>query len=116
MCFYHFLQYSVIILDEVHERNLYTDIVLGLLKKILKRRKRLRLVVCSATYDTDKFYNFFNFNKTKDKNDDTVALLSIEGRNFPVDIFYVSGTNKYFYFCRFSCNISYNGEIFLCEL
>ncbi|KAL7642303.1 UNVERIFIED_CONTAM: hypothetical protein RMT77_006864 [Armadillidium vulgare] len=82
--------YSVIILDEVHERTLYTDIVLGLLKKILKRRKRLRLVVCSATYDANKFYNFFNFNKTDDKNNDTVALLSVEGRNFPVDIFYIS--------------------------
>ncbi|RXG72925.1 putative ATP-dependent RNA helicase DHX35 [Armadillidium vulgare] len=76
--------YSVIILDEVHERTLYTDIVLGLLKKILKRRKRLRLVVCSATYDANKFYNFFNFNKTDDKNNDTVALLSVEGRNFPI--------------------------------
>lgn len=87
-----YFQYCAIILDEVHERTLYTDIVLGLMKKILKRRKNLRFIVCSATFDIDQFHHFFNFNKTKDTSKDTVASLSIPGRTFPVDIYYVTGT------------------------
>ncbi|XP_047489754.1 probable ATP-dependent RNA helicase DHX35 [Penaeus chinensis] len=82
-------QYSVMILDEVHERTLYTDIVLGLMKKILKRRRELRLVISSATVDADQLYNFFNFNTTSKREKDTAAVLSVEGRTHPVDIFYL---------------------------
>ena len=78
-------------LDEVHERTLFTDILLGLLKKILKRRRDLRVIVCSATIDADHLYNFFNLNKTDDKKKDTVSLLGIQGRNHSVDIHYLKG-------------------------
>ncbi|XP_054530334.1 probable ATP-dependent RNA helicase DHX35 isoform X4 [Pan troglodytes] len=82
-------KYSVIMLDEAHERTLYTDIAIGLLKKIQKKRGDLRLIVASATLDADKFRNFFNQNETSDPARDTCVILTVEGRTFPVDIFYL---------------------------
>ncbi|XP_011527274.1 putative ATP-dependent RNA helicase DHX35 isoform X1 [Homo sapiens] len=82
-------KYSVIMLDEAHERTLYTDIAIGLLKKIQKKRGDLRLIVASATLDADKFRDFFNQNETSDPARDTCVILTVEGRTFPVDIFYL---------------------------
>ena len=81
-------QYSVIMLDEAHERTLYTDIVIGLLKKIQKKRADLRIIVASATLDADRFFNFFNNNETNDPGKDSAAILTVEGRMYPVDIHY----------------------------
>ncbi|XP_071450237.1 probable ATP-dependent RNA helicase DHX35 [Hetaerina americana] len=81
--------YSVIILDEVHERTLNTDIVLGLLKKILKKNKKLKLVISSATVDANQLKIFFNYNRTRNEDDDTATIMSVEGRLYPVDIHYV---------------------------
>ncbi|XP_063980646.1 probable ATP-dependent RNA helicase DHX35 [Diachasmimorpha longicaudata] len=83
-------KYSVIILDEVHERTLLTDIIMGLLKKILKKRKSLRIIVSSATVDAEELRDFFNGNTSKDAGRDTACILSVEGRLYPVDIFYVA--------------------------
>ncbi|ELR18629.1 premRNA splicing factor, putative [Acanthamoeba castellanii str. Neff] len=86
-------KYSVIIasprLDEAHERSIHTDILMGLLKKIQRKRPELRLIVSSATLEAQKLADFFNTNKTTDPANDTAAILSIEGRQFPVDIFYL---------------------------
>ncbi|TRY53916.1 hypothetical protein DNTS_033802, partial [Danionella cerebrum] len=81
-------KYSVLMLDEAHERTLNTDIVIGLLKKIQKKRRDLRLIIASATLDAKKFQDFFNLNDSGDPSKDTCGILSIEGRTFPVDIFY----------------------------
>uniref|UniRef100_A0A8D1KAL7 Probable ATP-dependent RNA helicase DHX35 n=1 Tax=Sus scrofa TaxID=9823 RepID=A0A8D1KAL7_PIG len=80
---------SAIMLDEAHERTLYTDIAIGLLKKIQKKRGDLRLIVASATLDAEKFRDFFNQNDTSDPTRDTCVILTVEGRTFPVDIFYL---------------------------
>ncbi|MGH0164759.1 UNVERIFIED_CONTAM: hypothetical protein FKN15_047917 [Acipenser sinensis] len=80
--------HSVLMLDEAHERTLYTDIAIGLLKKIQKKRGDLRLIVASATLDAEKFRDFFNLNESGNPSKDTCGILTVEGRTFPVDVFY----------------------------
>ncbi|KAF7284619.1 hypothetical protein GWI33_021811 [Rhynchophorus ferrugineus] len=82
--------YSAIMIDEVHERSLYTDIIMGLMKKIIRKRPELRLIIASATLDAKIIKDFFNNNLTDDPKNDTSVILSIEGRQYPVDIFYVA--------------------------
>ncbi|XP_026520850.1 probable ATP-dependent RNA helicase DHX35 isoform X3 [Notechis scutatus] len=82
-------RYSVIMLDEAHERTLYTDIAIGLLKKVQKKRGDLRLIISSATLDAEKFRDFFNQNESSDPSKDTSMILTVEGRTFPVDVFYI---------------------------
>ncbi|GFS16134.1 DEAH (Asp-Glu-Ala-His) box polypeptide 35 [Elysia marginata] len=81
-------KYSIILLDEAHERALNTDIILGLLRKIQKKRKDLKLIVASATLDAEEMRDFFNTNDTDDPDKDTASILTIEGREYPVDIHY----------------------------
>ena len=85
-------KYSVIMLDEVHERTLYTDIVIGLLKKILKTRHDLHLIISSATLDANTFQQFFNLKSYLNKKDDTTCIINIEGKSFPVDVFYLQSS------------------------
>ncbi|XP_065200685.1 probable ATP-dependent RNA helicase DHX35 [Planococcus citri] len=80
-------QYCVIILDEVHERNILTDILMGLLKKILRKRKRLKLIVTSATVDAVSLRDFFNFKKLPSE-EDTSVILGAEGKLHSIQIHY----------------------------
>lgn len=71
-------RYSVIILDEAHERTLATDILMGLLKEVVVRRPDLKIIIMSATLDAQKFQKYFN----------GAPLLAVPGRTHPVEIFY----------------------------
>lgn len=83
-------KYSVIIVDEAHQRSLHSDILMGLLKKIQRKRPELRIIITSATLDAVSFKNFFETNITDDPSKDSAAIMSIQGRQHPVDIYYLS--------------------------
>lgn len=68
--------YSVIMVDEAHERNINIDFTLGLLKDLLDRRPDLRVIVASATIDAEKFSNFFG----------GAPVINVSGRMYPVEI------------------------------
>ncbi|CAG7729660.1 unnamed protein product, partial [Allacma fusca] len=82
--------YSVIMLDEIHERTLNSDILMGLLRKIIKKRKDLKLVVSSATVDAEELKSFFNTKTASEGRGkkDTGVILSMEGRSHPIEIYH----------------------------
>jgi ATP-dependent RNA helicase DDX35 len=109
-------KYSVIMVDEAHERSLYTDILLGLLKKIHRKRPDLRVVIASASLDAQELKDFFETHQSitssseraphpplaerKESGTEAVSgesqpesesacILSVTGRTHPVDVLYL---------------------------
>lgn len=70
--------YSVLIIDEAHERTLNTDVLFGLVKDIARFRPDFKLLISSATMDAQKFSEYF----------DDAPIFNVPGRKFPVDIHY----------------------------
>ena len=74
----HLLAYDTIIVDEAHERSLNIDFILGYLRTLLAKRKDLKLIITSATIDTEKFSEAFN----------NAPVIKVSGRMYPVEVRY----------------------------
>ena len=74
-------EYSCLIIDEAHERSIYTDLLLGMIKQCLRNRPDLKVIVTSATIDPSVFVAYFG-------GEDICPILQVSGRTFPVTVFY----------------------------
>ena len=81
-------KYKYIILDEIHERSIHTDILMMICKDLIinKKRKDLKLIIMSATLNPKKYMDYFNTN----------ILLKIEGRKFPIKVYNISEEEENF--------------------
>lgn len=71
-------QYSIVMLDEAHERTIHTDVLFGLMKAAVQKRKDMKLIVTSATLDAVKFSSYFF----------EAPIFTIPGRMYPVEVLY----------------------------
>ncbi|EDW66104.1 probable ATP-dependent RNA helicase DHX34 [Drosophila virilis] len=74
-------QYDVLILDEIHERNLFGDFLLGVTKCLLRAKPELKLILMSATINVELFHGYFK--------DEGAQLLQVPGRLFPIKLRYM---------------------------
>ncbi|WP_394823111.1 ATP-dependent RNA helicase HrpA [Pendulispora albinea] len=70
--------YDTLVIDEAHERSLTIDFLLGWLKRLLPQRPDLKVIVSSATLETERFSEFFG----------GAPVIQVEGRTYPVDVLY----------------------------
>jgi ATP-dependent helicase HrpA len=71
-------QYDTIIIDEAHERSLNIDFLLGYMKWLLPKRPDLKLIITSATIDTERFSQHFN----------NAPIIEVSGRTYAVEMRY----------------------------
>lgn len=72
------MQYHVLIVDEVHERHLHSDFLLGVLKRLLSLRQDLKIILMSATINIKLFSKYF----------DGAPVVQVPGRLFPIQVIY----------------------------
>ncbi|MBO7723051.1 MAG: DUF3418 domain-containing protein, partial [Thermoguttaceae bacterium] len=77
-----FEQYDTIIIDEAHERSLNIDFLLGMMKRVLQRRRDLKLIITSATIDAKRFAEHFAVRGKP------APIVEIAGRTYPIEIAY----------------------------
>jgi len=71
--------YDTLIIDEAHERSLNIDFLIGYAKQLLTKRKNLKIIITSATIDTEKFAAHFN----------KAPIIEVSGRTYPVEVRYL---------------------------
>ena len=81
---YYLSRYSVIMVDEAHERSLNIDFILGLLKRILQERPRFKVIISSATINAEIFSEYF----------DECPIVKIDARVFPIKTIYDPPTQE----------------------
>ncbi|MET8358436.1 ATP-dependent RNA helicase HrpA [Micromonospora sp. NPDC005171] len=82
-------QYDTLIIDEAHERSLNIDFILGYLRELLPRRPDLKVIITSATIETDRFARHFAGPPTADEPDGVPApVVEVSGRTYPVEVRY----------------------------
>lgn len=88
-------QYDVLVVDEVHERNLHGDFLLGIIKCLIRARSSLRIVLMSATININLFANYFNA--------EDAHVIEVPGRLYPIKLHYMPILEE-------KCNESRNGK------
>ena len=71
-------QYDTLIIDEAHERSLNIDFILGILKQLVPKRPELKVIISSATLDTQRFSHHFH----------NAPIIEVSGRTYPVEVRY----------------------------
>lgn len=77
------LKYDTIIIDEAHERSLNIDFLIGYLKRLLPSRPDLKVIITSATIDSERFAAHFS-----DRNGTPAPVIEVSGRTYPVELRY----------------------------